>query len=183
MSVADSTRGDLLWASIPAMALDAAARFGDAVAVVDRGRRVTFTELVADARRVTAGLLATGLEPGERAAVWSPNRYEWLVAALGILGAGGAVVPVNTRFKGEEVRYILERSGARVVFTVGEFLGVDYAATVAGLARASSRTWRPWSGSTPGRAADQSLTSSRRRVTRSTTRRSTRASARSAATT
>jgi acyl-CoA synthetase (AMP-forming)/AMP-acid ligase II len=127
------TRGDLLWPSIPAMAIDAAARFGDAEAVVDRGRRITFTEVVADARRVTAGLLATGLEPGERAAVWSPNRYEWLAAALGILGAGGAVVPVNTRFKGEEVRYILERSGARVVFTVGEFLGVDYAGRVAAL--------------------------------------------------
>jgi acyl-CoA synthetase (AMP-forming)/AMP-acid ligase II len=115
------------------MALDAAVRFGDAVAVVDRGRRITFTELVADARRVTAALLATGLEPGERAAVWSPNRYEWLVAALGILGAGGALVPVNTRFKSEEVRYILERSGARVAFTVGEFLEVDYAATLAGI--------------------------------------------------
>jgi acyl-CoA synthetase (AMP-forming)/AMP-acid ligase II len=127
------TRGDLLWPSIPAMALDAAARFGDAVAVVDRGRRITFTELVADARGVTAALVATGLAPGERAAVWSPNRYEWLVAALGILGAGGAVVPVNTRFKGEEVRYILDRSGARVVFTVGEFLATDYAATLAGL--------------------------------------------------
>jgi acyl-CoA synthetase (AMP-forming)/AMP-acid ligase II len=43
------------------------------------------------------------------------------------------VVPVNTRFKAEEVRYILERSGARVAFTVGEFLGTDYAATLAGL--------------------------------------------------
>jgi acyl-CoA synthetase (AMP-forming)/AMP-acid ligase II len=115
------------------MALDAAARFGDADAVVDRGRRISFDELVADARRVTAALIVAGLEPGERAAVWSPNRYEWLVAALGILGAGGAVVPVNTRFKGEEVRYILERSSARVAFTVAEFLGVDYAATLAGL--------------------------------------------------
>ena len=156
MSVANPTRGDLLWASIPAMALDAASRFGDAVAVVDRGRRVSFTELVADARRVTAALLATGLEPGERAAVWSPNRYEWLVAALGILGAGGAVVPVNTRFKGEEVRYILERSGARVVFTVGEFLGVDYAATIAGL-RSQLPNVTVVVGFDEGSAADQSL--------------------------
>ena len=70
MSAAAPTRGDLLWASIPAMALDAAARFGDAVAVVDDGRRISFTDLVADARRVTAALLAVGLEPGERAAVW-----------------------------------------------------------------------------------------------------------------
>jgi acyl-CoA synthetase (AMP-forming)/AMP-acid ligase II len=133
MSGAAATRGDRLWRSIPAMAVDAAARFGDAEAVVDRGRRISFAELVADARRVTAALMAGGLEVGERAAVWSPNRYEWLVAALGILGAGGALVPVNTRFKAEEVRYILERSGARFVFTVGEFLGTDYASTVAGL--------------------------------------------------
>ena len=128
-----ATRGDLLWRSIPAMAVDGAARFGDAEAVVDGDRRVSFTALVADARRVTAGLMARGFEPGERAAVWSPNRYEWLVAALGILGAGGALVPVNTRFKSEEVRYILERSGVRFAFTVGEFLGTDYATTVAGL--------------------------------------------------
>lgn len=127
------TRGDLLWASIPAMAADAGARFGEAEAVVDGDRRMTYTELVADARRVTAALVATGIEPEERVAIWSPNRYEWLVAALGTLGAGAAVVPVNTRFKAEEVRYILERSGARVVFTVGEFLGTDYAATIAGL--------------------------------------------------
>ena len=52
--------------------------------------------------------MASGVEPGDRVAIWSPNRYEWLVAALGTLGAGAAVVPVNTRFKGEEVRYILD---------------------------------------------------------------------------
>ena len=126
-------RGDLLWRSIPAMAADAGARFGGAEAVVDGDRRVSFTNLVADARRVTGALAASGIEPGERVAIWAPNRYEWLVSALGILGAGAAVVPVNTRFKGEEVRYILQRSGARAVFTVGEFLGMDYAATLAEL--------------------------------------------------
>jgi len=126
-------RGDLLWASIPAMALDAARRFGNAVAVVDGARRRSFAELAADFRRVTAALLASGIRRGERVAVWAPNRYEWLIAALGTLGAGAAVVPVNTRFKRNEVRHILERSGARVAFSVGEFLGVDYAATLAGL--------------------------------------------------
>ncbi|MDQ1431281.1 MAG: HIP---CoA ligase [Actinomycetota bacterium] len=115
------------------MAADAGARFGDAEAVVDGDRRMSFSVLIADARRTTGALVASGFEAGERAAIWSPNRYEWLVAALGILGAGGAVVPVNTRFKREEARYILERSGARAVFTVGEFLGMDYAATVADL--------------------------------------------------
>ncbi len=57
-------RGDLLWPSIPAMAADAGTRFGDAEAVVDGARRVSFVELVADFRRVTAALVASGIEPG-----------------------------------------------------------------------------------------------------------------------
>jgi HIP---CoA ligase len=128
-----ATRGDLLWPSIPKMAIDSATRFGAAEAVVDRGRRVSFSGLAADFRRVSAALLASGIERGERVAVWAPNRYEWLVAALGALGAGASVVPVNTRFKAGEVRYILDRSGARVVFTVGDFLGTNYAATLSDL--------------------------------------------------
>jgi HIP---CoA ligase len=149
-------RGDLLWPSLPAMAADAAARFGDAEAVVDGKRRASFSQLIADARRTTAGLVASRFVPGERVAIWAPNRYEWLVAALGTLGAGGAVVPVNTRFKSEEVRYILERSGARVVFTVGEFLGMDYAATVAGL-RADLPDLRVVVGFDEQSSADHSL--------------------------
>ena len=156
MTTPTVTRGDLLWPSIPAMALDAAARFGDATAVLDGDHRLSFTDLVGRARRVTAALVACGLEPGERAAIWSPNRREWLVAALGILGAGGAVVPLNTRFKGEEVRYIVERSGARVVFTVGEFLDFDYAGTLAGLRRQLPNL-RTVVGFDTGSGAEQSL--------------------------
>jgi acyl-CoA synthetase (AMP-forming)/AMP-acid ligase II len=126
-------RGDLLWQSIPAMAADAAERFGAAEAVVDGARRVSFAELAADFRRVTAALMAWGIERGDRVAIWAPNRYEWLIAALGLLGAGAAVVPVNTRFKAAEASYILQRSGARALFTVGEFLGMNYAATVSDL--------------------------------------------------
>ena len=148
-------RGDLLWASHSRDGrVDAAARFGDADAV--RRRRADgsrSSELVADVRRVTAALIASGIEPGERVAIWSPNRYEWLVAALGTLGAGAAVVPVNTRFKGDEVRHILERSGARVAFTVGEFLGMDYAATLAELRAAAPEPRRSSSGSTTSRAS------------------------------
>jgi acyl-CoA synthetase (AMP-forming)/AMP-acid ligase II len=126
-------RGDLIWPSLAAMGASSAERCGDVEAVIDGDRRVTYREFVADFKRVTAALASSGIERGERVAIWAPNRYEWVVAALGILGAGAAVVPVNTRFKANEVQYILERSGARLVFTVGEFLGMDYAATVAGV--------------------------------------------------
>lgn len=115
------------------MASDAARRFGAATAVVDAGRSSSFVELEAESRELTAALMALGIRRGERVAVWAPNRREWLVAALGLLGAGAALVPVNTRFKQNEVRYILARSGARVAFTVGEFLGTDYAGVLAEL--------------------------------------------------
>jgi acyl-CoA synthetase (AMP-forming)/AMP-acid ligase II len=128
-------RADLLWTSIPEMASASVLRFGAAEAVVDGSRRVSFSELVADFRRVTAGLMAAGIRRGDRVAIWAPNRYEWLTAALGSLGAGAALVPVNTRFKRGELGYILRRSGARAVFSVGEFLGTDYAGALAGLRR------------------------------------------------
>jgi len=129
----EQMRDDLRWASIPGMVADTAQRLGAATALVDGARRMSYAELLADFRRVTAALLAAGIQRGERVAIWAPNRYEWLVAALGILGAGAAMVPVNTRFKRGEVSHILERSGARMVFTVGEFLGMDYAGTLSGL--------------------------------------------------
>jgi acyl-CoA synthetase (AMP-forming)/AMP-acid ligase II len=153
-------RGDQLWPSLAAMAIDAGARFDDAEAVVDGDRRVTFAELVSDFKRVSGALIASGIEVGERIAIWAPNRYEWLVAALGTLAAGGAVVPVNTRFKGEEAKYILGRSGARVAFTVGEFLGMDYAATLADL-RADLPQLRLIVGFDEKAQADQSLDSFR----------------------
>ena len=65
--------------------------------------------------------------------------WEWIPAALGIHLAGGVLVPLNTRYKGVEAAYILGRSGARVLVTMGEFLGTDYA----GMLAARGRRRRP----------------------------------------
>ena len=72
--------------------------------------------------------MATGLEPGDRVGVWAPNIAEWVIAALGALGAGGVLVPLDTRFKGAEAAFVLGRSGARFLCTVNGFLGNDYVA-------------------------------------------------------
>jgi acyl-CoA synthetase (AMP-forming)/AMP-acid ligase II len=119
-------RGDLEWGTIPALARSAAARFGDAVAVIDGDARLTFTELAAAADRVGRAFLAAGLERGDRVAIWSPNIHEWIVALLGLQAAGGVVVPVNTRYKGAETAYLLQASRARILVTVNGFLGNDY---------------------------------------------------------
>ncbi len=114
--------------SIPALAQWAARTYGDAEAVVDGDTRLTFAELAAFAHRATRAAMASGIETGDRVAIWGPNSWEWIVAALGILGAGGWLVPLNTRFKGEEAAYVLDRVDARALFTVRGFLDTDFPA-------------------------------------------------------
>jgi acyl-CoA synthetase (AMP-forming)/AMP-acid ligase II len=114
--------------TIPA-AVDRAARlFGPLEGLVDGDLRMTFAEVAAMADRVAAAFVATGIQPGDRVAIWAPNCAEWVFAALGAYRAGGTVVPLNTRFKGDEAAYILGRSGARLLFTVTDFLDTDYVA-------------------------------------------------------
>jgi HIP---CoA ligase len=118
------------WDSIPAMAAATAARFGDRLAVVDGDTRLTYGELIDEANRFGAALVASGIEPDHRVSIWAPNSGEWIVAALGVWQAGAVLVPVNTRFKGGEAADILSRSRARLLVTVTDFLGTDYAAMV-----------------------------------------------------
>jgi acyl-CoA synthetase (AMP-forming)/AMP-acid ligase II len=127
-------RGDLQWGTIAGLVEDAAARFGEAEAVVDvHGRggttiRLTFDQLADEVASATRAIVANGIDRGDRVAIWAPNCAEWVIAALGAVGAGALLVPLNTRFKGAEAAYILRQSGARILFTVDGFLGNDYPA-------------------------------------------------------
>jgi HIP---CoA ligase len=123
---------EVVWPTIPAMVRDAARRDPSAEAVVAGTSRVSYAELVERVNDAARALLAAGVAPGDRVAVWAPNSIEWIVAAVGITTAGGVLVPVNTRFKGAEAAYVLARSRARVLFTVRGFLDTDYPALLAG---------------------------------------------------
>jgi acyl-CoA synthetase (AMP-forming)/AMP-acid ligase II len=114
--------------TIPAILARAADRYGDRTAIEDGRIRLTWAELAAAARTFSAALVASGIEPGDRVAVWAFNCTEWVVALLGLSGAGAVLVPVNTRFKGAEAADILARSRARLLVTVTDFLGTDYVA-------------------------------------------------------
>ncbi len=110
------------------MVLSAADRFGNAEAVVDGPLRLTFAEVV-DRIRCAAGAFAgLGVEKGDRIAIWAPNSAEWIIAAFGLLTAGGVLVPVNTRFKAEEAGDIIVRSRAKAVLVQKGFLEQDYIA-------------------------------------------------------
>jgi HIP---CoA ligase len=109
--------------------LDATAeRFADRVAVRDGAADLSYADLARDARAFGAALVGTGVQPGDRVAIWCGNCAEWIVAALGLFAAGAVLVPVNTRFKGAEAADVLGRSGASVLVTVTDFLGTDYVA-------------------------------------------------------
>jgi len=120
-------RADIEWGTIPNLLHDAATTRGETPAIHDGDVVITWAELERVARRAAAAYIAHGVQPGDRVAIWAPNVWEWIPAALGIHLAGGVLVPLNTRYKGMEAAYILGRSGAKVLVTMREFLGTDYA--------------------------------------------------------
>src|SRR5262249_38128761 len=104
----------------------AAGLWGAREAIAFQGRRSTFAELSAGVDAAAKGLLALGIAPGDRVALWMVNRPEWLHAMFAIMQVGAVLVPVNTRFRTEDMAYVLGQSDA-VAVILGERSGpVDY---------------------------------------------------------
>jgi acyl-CoA synthetase (AMP-forming)/AMP-acid ligase II len=111
--------------TIPAALRDTAERYPYAEALVDGDVRLTWRELHQAVRETAAALVATGVEPGDRVALWSPNTHHWVRLALGTLYVGATLVPINTRFTAVEALDILHRTRAKALFVAGRFLGTD----------------------------------------------------------
>ncbi|MFD8572139.1 FadD3 family acyl-CoA ligase [Streptomyces sp. NPDC059639] len=118
------------WGTIPGLIRDAVARYAGREAVVDGRTRITYAELGERVERAAAACMASGVEPGDRVALWAPNTLDWIVSALGAVSAGAVLVPLNTRFKGAEAADVLARSRARLLFVTGTFLGTSYVASL-----------------------------------------------------
>ncbi len=166
-------RADERFGTIPRMALASAERFGDSLAVVDSGRCLSFADVAEGMLAVGRALIASGVEPGDRVALWAPNSSEWMMAALGIQAAGAWLVPLNTRFRGEEAAFIVDRAEVRLLLVVEQFLGVDYltmlrevaphlkasqdAVTLPGPDSGCEGTWREFLGRADGSSVDRLL--------------------------
>ncbi|MBS1266031.1 MAG: 3-[(3aS,4S,7aS)-7a-methyl-1,5-dioxo-octahydro-1H-inden-4-yl]propanoyl:CoA ligase [Acidimicrobiaceae bacterium] len=118
--------------TIPELVDAAAERFGDLEAVVDGDLRWSFSEYRDEAHGVAGALIRRGIQPGDRVAVWAPNSARWAATALGIHCAGGVLVPLNTRLGGRDIAGLLERTSARLLFTVTDFRDTDYVTMLAG---------------------------------------------------
>ncbi len=119
------------WKTLSDIVAAAADRYGDKLAVREGNLELSFKDLDHLRRRSAAACIAAGLSRGDRIAIWAPNIHEWILAAIGAQSLGITLVPINTRWKGPEVAYALNLSQAKLLFTIGDFLGQDYPAMLA----------------------------------------------------
>ncbi|WP_280489552.1 FadD3 family acyl-CoA ligase [Nocardia carnea] len=111
--------------TIPAALHAAAQTFGSAPALADGSVRLDWTQLLAEVQDVARALIARGIQVGDRVAIWSPNTWHWVVAALGAHYAGATLIPLNTRYVADEVVDVLHRVDAKALFIAGTFLKRD----------------------------------------------------------
>ena len=118
--------------TLPGMLADVVSRFASRAAIVENGQSISYEQLQQLSRQAARALMALGVQAGDRVALWAPNVSEWIIAACGVHAAGGVLVPLNTRMKGGEAADILDRSRARVLVCVGDFLNNYYPDLLAG---------------------------------------------------
>jgi long-chain acyl-CoA synthetase len=83
---------------------------------------LTYSELNDRANRIKNALDAHGIKRGDRVALYLPNIPEFAVCYLAVMKAGGIAVSINSMFKSDEVKYVINDSGAKIIFTVGDFV-------------------------------------------------------------
>ena len=105
-------------ASMGALVDSAAARFGDRQALYYEGRRWSFADLKTETDRVAKGLLALGIQSGEKVSLWMPNRPEWISALFAVMKIGAILVPINTRFRTADLEYVVRQSESSTLITV-----------------------------------------------------------------
>ena len=102
---------------LPELITQAACRASGGVALGDGKAALTYGELDASVRQFASGLLALGLQRGERVAIYLEKRFETVIASFGAPAAGGVFVPVNPLLKPEQVAFILQDCNVRVLLT------------------------------------------------------------------
>jgi fatty-acyl-CoA synthase len=108
------------------------AEHADREALVDRatGRRWTYAQLDHDITTLARGLLALGLDVGERVGIWAPNCAEWTLVQYATAKIGAILVNINPAYRTHELSYALNQSGVRLLVSAEQFKTSDYRAMV-----------------------------------------------------
>ena len=94
--------------------------YPDKVAIVHGDRRTTYREFAGEATRLARALQSSGIDAGDRVAYLCPNIPELLIAHFAVPLAGAVLVAINSRLSGDEVRYICDHSGAKLLVVDSE---------------------------------------------------------------
>ena len=106
----------------------------EALVSAHQGVRYSYRELAEQVDAFAAGLLATGLEPGDRVGIWSPNNAEWVITQFATARAGLILVTVNPAYRLSELEYVLNKVGCKALVLAPQFKTSDYAGMVRELA-------------------------------------------------
>lgn len=102
----------------------------EALVVAHQNIRWTYSELKSRSDAFASGLLALGLEPGDRVGIWSPNCAEWTIAQFATAKAGLILVNINPAYRLSELEHVLRAVGCRALITAERFKSSDYIAMI-----------------------------------------------------
>jgi fatty-acyl-CoA synthase len=103
----------------------------EALVSVHQGYRATYRELVEQCEEIACGLMARGVTKGDRVGIWSPNRYEWVIAQYATAAMGAILVNINPAYRTHELEYALNQSGITFLILAAGFRQTDYRAMLA----------------------------------------------------
>ena len=105
---------------------DAAVRWGSSEALVFQDQRWTWNEFSAEIDRSAKALITIGVAPGEKVALWMNNKPEWLFLMYAVAKVGAVLVPLNTRYRTEDIDYVLKQSNTGTIISDDRSGPVDY---------------------------------------------------------
>jgi fatty-acyl-CoA synthase len=122
----------LLQKTIGQVLADSAARnpTGDALVSRHQGLRITYCELQENVHRTARGLWGLGVRPGDRVGIWACNCVEWVYLQLATALTGAVLVNVNPAYRSHELRFVLRKSGLKVIFLHERDARVSYLDTL-----------------------------------------------------
>lgn len=134
--VAGATDRPLVEATVPAFLADVVRRHGEREAATFRatGDRWTYARFAEKIDELAAGLLALGVGKGDRVAIWSPNRPEWLLTQFATARIGAILVNINPAYRTHELAYALNKVATSTLLLAPRFKTSDYAAMIRELA-------------------------------------------------
>jgi len=120
--------GQLLYETIGSVFDRVAADHPDTTALVvcHQGIRWSYQELKEQVDRLATGLLALGIEPGDRIGIWGPNSYEWIMTQFATAKIGAILVNVNPAYRLFELEFVLNKVGCKAIIAAEKFKSSEY---------------------------------------------------------